>query len=408
MNRLAQLLQGRTWIALVAGALMWVVWGIASALGPGNLDLNGQVIGTDHTAFHTAAVLLAEGRAAVLFDFPDLTEFRARQEELTGKPGFLDPYRNPPFYALLYLPTARLGYLSSYAVWAVIGLFTLVGGLVALRGRAIVVPLAWALSFFPTFAAVGFGQNTLLSFAVFALVFRCLASGHRLLGGLTAGLLLYKPQLLFGLGLWWLFAVRRYWPSLVGLAVAGVGLGGLSWLVVPTETADWVRKLPAIARYDAFDFFNLHNPRGFGDLLTGDRTVGTACGLAGMGLAAAWLWVFQRMFGADVRLMSAAAVFGTLWGSPHTMTYEWALAVIPAVLLWDARPDLRVTWVPLFALAWVVMFVSTPLTKGQLYVAGLAVQVSVPVLAFVALRADRALRAGPGGLNAGSGTSPAA
>jgi hypothetical protein len=65
--------------------------------------------------------------------------------------------------------------------------------------------------------------------------------------------------------------------------------------------------------------------------------------------------------------------------------------VLPAVVLWDARPDLRPTWVPLFALAWAVMFVSTPLTKGQLAVAGVAVQLSVPVLAYVALRAQRAL-----------------
>jgi hypothetical protein len=90
--------------------------------------------------------------------------------------------------------------------------------------------------------------------------------------------------------------------------------------------------------------------------------------------------------------MFAGAVFVTLWGSPHTMTYEWALAVIPAVILWDARPDLRPTWVPLFALSWVALFVSTPLTKAQLGVAGVAVQVSVPVLAFVAVRAGQVLR----------------
>ena len=106
MNRLARLLEGRTRFGLVAGALMWIVWAIGSVAGPGNLDLNGQVIGTDHSAFHTAAVLIAEGRGEALFQYPELTEFRARQEELVGKTGFLDPYRNPPFYALLYLPTA--------------------------------------------------------------------------------------------------------------------------------------------------------------------------------------------------------------------------------------------------------------------------------------------------------------
>jgi hypothetical protein len=169
-------------------------------------------------------------------------------------------------------------------------------------------------------------------------------------------------------------------------------LAAVSFAVVPDETLDWARKLPEIAQYDRFEFYNLHNLRGFGDLLTGSRDVGKWFGLAGMLAAAGWLWLFHRRFGLDYRLMMAAAVFATLFGSPHTMTYEWALAVIPAVLLWDARPDLRRTWLPLFALAWVALFVSTPLTKAQLGLAGVAVQVSVPVLAFVALRADRSLR----------------
>ena len=383
-------------LGLAAGAVMWLIWGVSIALGPGNLDLNGQVIGTDHSAFHTAAVLLNEGHGEVLFDYPELPVFSARQEELVGKPGFLDPYRNPPFYALLYGPTARLSYAASYAVWAVVGLLCLVGGLRLVHGPAMGRPLLWSLSFFPTFAAVSFGQNTLLSFGVFALVYAAVARDRRFLAGVAAGLLLYKPQLLLGLGVWWVLDGRRYWPALSGLAVAGLALAGLSWAVLPTETAEWVRRLPDIARYDRFEFYNLHNPRGFGDLLTGNRQIGTWVGLAGLLLAVGRLWRFRRRHAADDRLVFAAAVFATLWGSPHTMTYEWALAVLPAVVLWDARPDRRVLWTGLFAIAWIALFVSTPLTKGQLGVAGAAVQVSVPVLAWVAIRAERGLTTGAG------------
>ena len=78
------------------------------------------------------------------------------------------------------------------------------------------------------------------------------------------------------------------------------------------------------------------------------------------------------------------------------MTYEWALAVLSAVILWDARPDRRERWTVLFAVAWVALFVSTPLTKGQLGAAGVAVQASVPLLAWVAWRADRELTPGNG------------
>jgi hypothetical protein len=380
-------------LGLVAGAVMWVVWAISAALAQGNLDLNGQVVGTDHSAFHTAAVLLDEGRGDALFDYPDLAVFKARQDELVGKPDFLDPYRNPPFYALLYRPTARLPYFASYAVWAIVGLLVLAGGLRLVHGQGAGRPLAWAVCFYPTFAAVSFGQNTLLSLGVFAVVYRAVIGDRRFLAGLAAGLLFYKPQLLLGLGAWWLFDVRRFWPALAGLAVTGLVLAGLSWAVLPEETAEWVRRLPDIARYDAFDFYNLHNPRGFGALLTGSNRIGNWVGIAGLVLAVAWLWRFRRRYAADDRLVFAAAVFVTLWGSPHTMTYEWALAVLPAVILWDARPDQRALWLPLFAVAWAVLFVSTPLTKGQLQLAGVAVQISVPVLAWVALRAEHGLAA---------------
>ena len=381
-------------LGLVAGAVMWLVWGLSAFLGPGNLDLNGQVIGTDHSAFHTAAVLLDEGRGDALFDYPDLPIFAARQDELVGKPGFLDPYRNPPFYALLYRPTARLPYLASYAVSAVVGLLVLAGGLRLVHGPGVGRPLVWAISFYPVFAAVSFGQNTLLSFGVFALVYRALSDDRRLLAGLAAGLLLYKPQLLLGVGVWWALDVRRFWPALAGLAVTGLALAGLSWLALPAETAEWVRRLPDIARYDRFEFYNLHNPRGFGDLLTGSRSIGTWVGLVGLVLAVGWLARFRNRHRGDDRLVFAAAVFATLWGSPHTMTYEWALAVLPAIVLWDVRSDRREQWTRLFAVAWAVLFVSTPLTKGQLSVAGVAVQISVPVLAWVALRAERGLTAG--------------
>jgi hypothetical protein len=386
MNRVARFLAGLKPIAPWAGGLMWVIWAVSSVLGPGNLDRNGQVIGTDHTAFHTAALLVDEGQGTELYDYPGLKVFAERQEEVTGKPGFLDPFRNPPFYALLYRPTAHLTYLASYAVWAVIGLLALLGGLYLVVGRRFLTTAGWSLAFYPVFAAVSFGQNTLLSFGVFALIYRLLVGQQRFLAGLAAGFLLYKPQLLFGLGIWWLLGIRRYWPCLFGVSVTAAILALVSFLLIPDETAAWVDHLPEIAKYDAFDFYNLHNPRGFGVLLTGSKSFGNWLGLIGMALTVFWLFRFWRRHRSDIAMMFAAAVFATLIGSPHTMTYEWALAVFPAILLWRRRPDLRESLLPLYATAWIALFISTPLTKGQLEFLGVAVQVSVPVIVVVAVR----------------------
>jgi hypothetical protein len=392
MNRMARFLTDCKPFGLWAGGLMWVVWIVSTVGGRGNLDLNEQVIGTDHSAFHTAAVMIAEGSGADVYDYPDLPAFKRRQEELTGKPDFLDPFRNPPLYAMLYVPTARLSYAAAYLVWAAIGLCLLIGGLRLIGGRPIGSCLLWSLSFYPVFAAISFGQNTLLSFAVFALVYHLLVRDRLFVAGIVAALLLYKPQLLLGFGVWWLLDCRRFVPCLAGLAIGGLVLAGLSVLIVPGETEIWLRRLPDIARYDAYDFYNLHNPRGFATLITDNRAIGNWVGVMGLCLTVVWLVRFWWRFHGDCSIMFVAVVFATLWGSPHTMTYEWALAIIPAIVLWNRRPALRPEWQWLFGVAWIVLFVSTPLAKAQLKLFDLAVQVSVPALAIVAIVSERALR----------------
>ena len=392
MTRLARFLTRCKPFGLVAGGMMWLVWFVSAALGPGNLDLNRQVIGTDHTAFHTAALLFADGHGADVYDYPDLPLFKQRQEEITGKPGFLDPFRNPPLYAQFYVPTARLPYLDSYLVWAFIGIGVLIGGLFLVQGGSIRSSLIWSLSFYPVFAAVSFGQNTLLSFGVFAMIYRLVVKDKLFAAGLVAALLLYKPQLLLGLGVWWTIDVRRSWRCLGGLTVGAFAAAGLSILFVPAATEEWLHRLPEIVRYDAYDFYNLHNPRGFGTLLTDNKKFGNWIGAAGLVATVLWLLRFWWRFQGDRSLMFAAAVFATLWGSPHTMTYEWALAVIPAVILWNGRPGLRSDWIPMFAVAWLALFVATPLTKAQLDLTGYAIQVSVPACTVVAILCERRLR----------------
>jgi len=392
MNRLRQYVVEYRPIGLCAGGLMWLVWIVSSALGTGNLDRNGQVIGTDHTAFHTAAYLLLDGRGDALFEYPDLGVFRTEQERITGKPGFLDPFRNPPLYAIPYESTARLPYLFSFAIWAAVGLLALIAGLYFVRGCKIGWPLLWSLSFYPVFAVVSFGQNTLLSIGIFGLIHRCLISDRRFFAGLAAGLLLFKPQLLMGIGVWWLLSWRKYWSSLAGLSLASAIFAGMSFWLVPDETRTWFQRLPEIAKYDAFEFFNLHNSRGFGELLTGNRKIGIYVGLAGLLLSLVWFTAFWARHRNDATLMFVAAVLTTLWGSPHTMTYEWAIAILPAILLWYHRPLQRDTWLLVFSLCWAVLFLSTPLTKAQLTLLGVAIQLSVPCLAFAIWRIGCTLR----------------
>jgi hypothetical protein len=220
-----------------------------------------------------------------------------------------------------------------------------------------------------------------------------------LLAGAAAGMLLFKPQLLLGLGLWWLLNPKQYWKCWLGLAIAGLFWGAVSVVFVPDETRRFIERLREIAAYDAFMFWNMHNPRAFGTLIAFDdksvgNVVGASASLAGL---ACFIW-FWRRHGGNLPLMFGASVFLTLWASPHTMIYEWSLALIPAVLLYDRVKQERDCWLFIFAVSWTAFFISTIVAMGLFKLTantethrGWAIQLSVPVMAWAALTTMRVL-----------------
>jgi hypothetical protein len=311
----------------------------------------------------------------------------------------LDAYRNPPFYALLYCPTARLPYLASFWIWTLIAVSLLWFGIGWLKTEKQLTAFILSMSFYPVFAVISFGQNSLLSFAAFCLTFHLMERNRLFLAGMAAGLLLFKPQLLLGLGVWWLLSLRRHLWCWLGLTATGLILVAISLMFVPSETRIFVKSLSEIARYDGFMFYLMHNPRAFGTLMAFDdksvgNIVGLACLLGAIGFFV-YFWIYRR---DNPPMMFAAAVFLTLWASPHTMIYEWSLALIPAVLLWERVPEKRPEWLIMFSIVWFTLFVSTPIakvlfdwTKDRQGNHGWAIQISVPVLGTVGVWAARQL-----------------
>ncbi len=390
----ANWLRTRLWIAVAYGCVMWGVWlgGIVST--GGKTDLAGKPLGVDHLAFYHAARLVRDGESYRLYNYNDLRDERYQQALLGWDWDGFEAYRNPPFYALLYLPTAHLPYNSSFAIWSVISLLLLALAVILLKPERPFHTFLWALTFYPVFATIGFGQNTFISLVIFAAVYRLLCKERVFAAGLVAGLLFFKPQLLLGLFVWWAFEPRRYLRAWFGLFVTGCTLAAVSWLVVPDGSRSFVLTLRANAGFAEFGMWNVVNPKAFFALLLPGVPeayvpLAVLCSLAGGGV----LWWLKRRTGAPVAVMFPAAVYLSLWASPHALVYEWALLVAAAVVVWERFPDSRDTWICLFALAWVALAVTVTFAYTQIgrWQWPVTVQVAVPVLGWVGWLAAKEL-----------------
>ncbi len=389
--------RGRLWIAVAAGCVPWAVWLGGLAFKDGQRDLGGNLVGADHLAFYHAARLIRDGESYRLYNYGELRDEKYQQLLVGWDWNGFEAYRNPPFYALLYLPTADFSYYTSLFIWSLVS-FALLGlAIVLLKPELPRRVYLWSLTFYPVFATVSFGQNTFISLAIFAGVYRLLCNDRRFAAGLVAGLLWFKPQLLLGLFIWWAFQPRRYARCWLGVGATGFALAVVSWLVVPDGSRAFVETLRANAGFGEFGMWNVVNPKAFFALLLPGLpeaywVLAIACSFAGIAAA----WHLKQTTGAPVAVMFPVAVFLSLWASPHALVYEWALLIAVAVVLWERFPASRDVWQCLFALAWVGLAVSTSLARMQQSDKWPVVfQVGVPVLGLVGWLAARELARSP-------------
>ena len=414
-TRAAAFVRTRLVYAVAAGVVVWGSWFVSLGIGGGRTDATGMIIGSDHLAVYTAAQFIRHDRAGELYDHEAFAGYQTGMFPPGVWQDTYSAYRHPPFYAYLFMPTAGLPYAASTVIWQTLGLAALAGCVFLLRPNRAWWTFAWALTYMPVFCAVSYGQHALLSCGVFAATYRLLAADRRFLAGFVAGLLWFKPTLLIGLFVWSTLDIRRLWPCWLGVIAAGAVLSLGSWLLVPEAWRGFVDTLAANARFDNFHQWKLHNPKGFWKLLlptpiplfaglTLQAVLTLATIVAGL-VVFVRLWRVRRV---DLPVMFGAAIALTLWASPHTMIYEWALAVVPAVLWWTHVPDRRDAWVVLFAVAWVTLFVGTEIGHVQDWAGRrlgaeppVVFQLSVPILGWVGWTAARMLRGDGDPLDAG-------
>jgi len=294
----------------------------------------------------------------------------------------------PPFFALPFVYLSRLYYPVSFIVWSLIGFTGLWLSIRWLGYRQPWSPFFWCLTFFPVFAAISFGQNSLISLTILSLVYWSWRREKTLLAGLIGSLVLFKPQLALGILILWLFDWRRSWRAVIGFVLGGSCLSVLSFILMPNASQVYIKlaltELSALNTKAGYPLWHLHTINGFWLLLFPGQSWLANIALLIFALIGIYYFLrLYRLFQCDQAILYAFAIGLTLLITPHAMIYDWSLLLIPALLLWAYQPAHRPHWQASFAVIWLVSLISGVLAYLQLKVLPIAIQISLPIFLFI-------------------------
>jgi hypothetical protein len=329
---------------------------------------------TDYPAIAIASRMVASGRGGRLYD---LEAQRREQDELTSE-GYLDlpqgttlkyPYPYTPFIAVLWSPLAGLSPLVGMAIWDLLNIVALVGGLwyllasLRLPGITRALVLLAAITSFPFIVNLEQGQGSGIVMGALGVGIALLRKEKDLLAGLTLGFLLLKTQWLLFIVLVLVWKLRG--RALLGIGVTGAALTSLALLVMGTDwIPDFRRIVGMVQQWDRallLDPWYSHSLSGGLTALLGrgtDEVVRTLMLFATllMALALAYLWrgpwrPGSPSWDALVALTLLAAIFTNLQLNTHDMV----LLALPGALGLSAlyrvrdRENLRAWW---YGLLW--------------------------------------------------------
>lgn len=356
-----------------------VLW--ASLVNSGDSD------GADYTAFYTGWTIVAEGHGASLYDPAVQAEV---QKRILGGRTFeagLNPFNNPPYLVLPFVPLTALPLASAYVVWAAIQvlllgwlmwrLLTRVADDWSRDERALLIGASLAAP--PLALALLQGSFSLVVTVALLEVFLALRAGRERAAAVWLLVAAVKPQAVLTVAV--ALVVARRW-RVVGVAAAG-GLLLAAAATVAMGVGIWASYLGFLGAYvGSFDVFSVRpsvmwNLRGTLTLLSGpevDAAAASAINTAALiGQVAAlvvvaWLWRgrWDPATPAFALRFALTLVLGLLF-SPHLNPHDDLLLVPAGAIAYGAvraRTEGRRLGLALFAAPFVVLL-TNPLSVNE-------------------------------------------
>ncbi|MCB0359960.1 MAG: DUF2029 domain-containing protein, partial [Bdellovibrionales bacterium] len=357
----------------------------------------------DYAAFYTGGWIVLHGAGASLYDSVVQQRVQHLAWPAAGQSYFFFAY--PPYVAVLFAPIAALGPGVGKAVYLLLLGLLLVPILRRLQRLADVpVPLiplvAAVIAFAPLFHGWIGGQNSILSLLCFTMaVSLCTRPNFwsQFSGGMWIGVWLFKPQ--FSLPFIIFLAVGRRWTCVFGAAVVGIIYLTITAIVFPPDiVARWLEAATWFHAQDlALSAQQMVSLTGalvaVGQSFSAGPATISALTNAGYILSFILLGLVALRFhlATSHQRLTEAFLIGAptvLLSSPHTVYYDLALLVAPAVLLWSRYKRPRLTGV----IALLIAVAVCSALKGRIPVQPM---IGLPLALFVLLAVRRPRQLAP-------------
>ncbi len=274
----------------------------------------------------------------------------------------------PPVFLLLCALLAHLPYLTAFVLFETVSTAGLLAVLAAILRPADRLWLLPVLSFSPLLWAIGVGQNSCMTAALFGAGCLLLQRRRDLCAGLVFSALLCKPHM--GLLLPLALVAGGRWRAVFGAAAGTVALVASS--LVCFGAAPWMAFDAALFRASAefasaqvVPFSVLASSFGAVRLLGFGATVATVAEIVIDLLVAVCVWrSWRERSAAAVEQQFALLVTGTLLVMPVVLFYDTTLLLVAGAWLCRAGAcgaTVRTRWL---ASAWVLGLIAYPLARA--------------------------------------------
>jgi alpha-1,2-mannosyltransferase len=367
----------RVLLAIEVAVFLFVVAGTYGLIVP----LAGPTT-TDFVSFYAAGALADSGTPELAYD---QAVHEAAEERATAAGIEYRFFYYPPVFLLLCAALAHLPYLTAFVLFeaATLALCLIVmRRILAERDWSAMIPI---LAFPPFFWALGLGQNSFLTAALFgAATLR--VDRRPILSGLCFGALCYKPH--FALLVPVALVAGRHWCALGAAFGSAMALCGLSLIVFGWET--WHAFLAAAAGSHATYSSGRINVGGFvtpfgGVLLTGGTRNMADMAQAAVTVGAGFLVAIAWRRGLPLPVRAAMLATATLVAVPVALIYDLMLAAIAAA--WLARDRARIGGAEKIALVALFVLSAVPPGLAETFHFPAGPIVAVSLLALIAARA---------------------